>query len=113
MYLQNVGFVDRWPLNEVQLRCPEYDQDNKPVWADLPPYPTPPFVPQGSTQPDIHPGKYNPLPFWPPGSDTRLTACQWQNFALAPPMDLIEEFLDESYKLGYADANAWAMSRAA
>ena len=101
-HAQNVGYVDSWPLAQVQLRCP------KTAWGDLPPYPSPAFVPQDSTQPDIYPGKYNPLPEWPPGSGTVLTACEWQNFALAPPLDEIEQFLDVCYNLGYADATAWA-----
>jgi hypothetical protein len=97
----NSQFVDRWLLSEVQLRCPEQD------WQGLDPYPLPYYVPQSSTLPDIYPGKFNPLPMWPPGGNTTLLACEWQNFAMAPPLERFDAFLEMTYGLGYKDALAW------
>uniref|UniRef100_A0A383VPF3 PNPLA domain-containing protein n=1 Tax=Tetradesmus obliquus TaxID=3088 RepID=A0A383VPF3_TETOB len=98
---KNDQFVDRWLLSEVQLRCPEAD------WKGMDPYPFPYYVPQASTLPDIYPGRFNPLPAWPPGSNTTLLACQWQNFAMAPPLDRMDDFFEMTYDLGYRDALAW------
>eukprot|EP00775_Hariotina_reticulata_P013150 gene13150-13280_t len=99
-------YVDQWPLTRVQMRCPASDWQNNTI-ASPDPFPLPDFVPQNSTAVDIHPGKYNPLPEWPPGSGKRLLACEWQNFALAPPWSQFDEFLNVSYTLGYQDARGW------
>ncbi|KAF6253620.1 hypothetical protein COO60DRAFT_1463118 [Scenedesmus sp. NREL 46B-D3] len=104
-YKNNTKLVDRWLLSEVQLRCPEKE------WQGLDPYPLPDYVPQGSTTPDIYPGRFNPLPVWPPGSNTTLLACEWQNFAMAPPLGRFNEFLEMTYGLGYKDALAWHVAQ--
>eukprot|EP00882_Tetradesmus_deserticola_P014328 GHRQ01015236.1.p1 GENE.GHRQ01015236.1~~GHRQ01015236.1.p1 ORF type:complete len:221 (+),score=73.29 GHRQ01015236.1:36-698(+) len=101
LYKNNTKLVDRWLLSEVQLRCPEKD------WQGLEPYPLPYYVPHASTPPDIYPGRFNPLPVWPPGSNTTLLACEWQNFAMDPPLDRFDEFLEMTYRLGYKDAVSW------
>jgi hypothetical protein len=96
---QNRGFVDQWELSSVQVRCPPS------AWSDADPYPLPPFVPQDfQATPDIHPGKYNPLPVW---EGRRMLACQWQEWALNPPANALEA-MDVMFELGRKDGRAWA-----
>jgi hypothetical protein len=92
----NGKFVDRWPIAAVQGRCPTATFKTKD------PNPLPPFVPHGQLTPDIHPGKYNPLP-------DGMAACEWQDWALSPPTDPAEldDMLNKVYELGYADARAY------
>jgi hypothetical protein len=103
LYTQNGPYVDQWKLFEVVQRCPPN------LWLDREPYPAPEFVPQATPNmlPDIYPGRYNNLPEWPPGSGHTLIACEWQAFAMKPPIDRITEWLDVTYEQGYVDAQAW------
>lgn len=107
LHQNNSRFVDRWQLAEVQLRCPADD------WDGMDPYPLPYYVPHNSTTPDIFPGKYNMLPEWPPGSGRQLLACQWQNFAMEPPLDDFKEFINMTYDLGYRDGVSWWLEQRA
>jgi hypothetical protein len=117
---QNNPYVDRWRLNQIADRCPEpsYDAGGDYVpgpFADLDPwkadadYPT--FVPQNSVEPDIHPGKYNPLPEW---QGRTLLACEWQAWATGLPKDgpdgpveTMRRAMELVYEQGYKDARSW------
>jgi hypothetical protein len=102
--LQNGPYVDRWKLFEVVQRCPPE------LWQGRDPYPSPNFVPQATPDmlPDIYPGRYNDLPMW---NGTRLLACEWQRYAMAPPVNNITGWLNVTYEQGYADAQAWVRHR--
>ena len=93
----------RHPTKPCGCRCPP----NGPPAFPGAPYPLPIFVPQNQTLPDIHPGKYGPLPMF---QEHRVVACEWQRWALSPPLDtreMIAEFRKITFEQGQKDAAAW------
>jgi hypothetical protein len=50
----NGKYVDRWPITEVQGRCP-WPTASDPLFQGKDPYPLPPHVPQDQVTPDIYP----------------------------------------------------------
>jgi len=51
---KNGKYVDRWPITEVQGRCP-WPTASDPLFQGRDPYPLPPHVPQDQVTPDIYP----------------------------------------------------------
>lgn len=98
---------NQWNISHIKDSCPSSPSSPKPS----PPYPLPAFVPQNSTLPDIHPGKYNPLPLWTigPRKGQRVLACEWDEWAMNPPSDpkVFAYFMDIVFKQGAADALGW------
>ena len=100
----------RHPAKPCGCRCPPNaptDEKNK-TSIPGPPYPLPIFVPQNQTLPDIHPGKYGPLPMF---QEHRVVACEWQSWSLSPPLDskgvMDAEFPKLTFEQGQKDAAAW------
>ncbi|KAF8073228.1 hypothetical protein HT031_000889 [Scenedesmus sp. PABB004] len=108
LYKNTQTYVDRWKLWKIKDRCPTTAWGN-----NTPPNPTPAFVPQGLVTPDLYPGLYNPLPRWPKDAAEPMLACEWQNYAMAPPFHQIKDFLEMCYDLGMRDAEAWHAANAA
>lgn len=65
----------------------------------------PDFVPHNQVPPDIHPGKFGPLPTL---DGREVLACEWQSWAMRLPPGRELEVMDLVYEQGRADGAAWA-----
>ncbi|KAI8470321.1 MAG: hypothetical protein J3K34DRAFT_261597 [Monoraphidium minutum] len=98
----NPGYIDEWPIASVRERCPTSS------WEGEAPNPLPALVPMDTVTPDIMPGKYNPLPFWPPGqTKRRLLSCEWKSWSDTLPAGKEMEAMDAIFDMGRRDAGAW------
>lgn len=130
--LKHSKYLDTSAIDLVKDRCPKakFVSPAATEAGFTDPWPEPDFVPQNSVTPDVHPGKYNPLPMWsndPNGTPKQVTPCQWQRWALEPPIVVFDgekpvvdaeghpvitkasvaRFLDLVYEQGYKDARSW------
>lgn len=107
---QNDGPPNAWALASIGRQCVNSstaDVDHTQCSAELlhNTLPLPDFVPHNQSLPDIHPGKYAPLPTF---NGRQLLACEWQGWAMQLPAGQEMEAMDAAFQQGRADGSAWA-----